>query len=448
MSISTVSPETQNSGRNLARWQGVTIVLLFFGYAGYYLCRSDLSVTLPQIIDELVAKGVSPETARIHLGQVASWGVLAYAIGKFLLGGTADLLGGKRNFLAGMGGAVVFTFLFGMGGGLPIFTLAWIGNRTVQAVGWAGVVKVSSKWFSYASYGTVMGIISLSYLFGDAAARYFMGFLIERGVGWRGIFFIAGATLGVLFLLNLIFLKESRKQLGFAAPEVNPLNLFETGERGHEEKKRNAPTPMQLLRPLLGSYLFWLVCALSCGTTIVRETFNFWTPTYFHQALKFGDAQAANESAWFPLLGGVSVLLAGYLSDKLGRTGRALLMFWGLLLAASVLTCLGMFRFASTPVIPVILVGLVGFLILGPYSYLAGAIALDFGGSEGSATSSALIDSAGYVGGILAGDTVARVSVAYGWQGAFLALAGVTALSALAAALFLRQQGKAAASRA
>ncbi|MGH9592538.1 MAG: hypothetical protein ACRD5L_05560, partial [Bryobacteraceae bacterium] len=49
---------------------------------------------------------------------------------------------------------------------------------------------------------------------------------------------------------------------------------------------------------------------------------------------------------------------------------------------------------------------------------------------------------AGYVGGILAGDTVARVSVSYGWQGAFLALAGVAVLSALAGALFLRQQGK------
>ena len=104
------------------------------------------------------------------------------------------------------------------------------------------MVKISSKWFSYASYGTVMGIISLSYLFGDAASRYFMGFLIHRGVGWRGVFLIAGGTLGFLFLLNLIFLKESRAQLGFAEPEVNPLNLFGVGEKKERGKRPVQPS--------------------------------------------------------------------------------------------------------------------------------------------------------------------------------------------------------------
>ena len=54
-------------------------------------------------------------------------------------------------------------------------------------------------------------------------------------------------------------------------------------------------------------------------------------------------------------------------------------MFWGLVLAAAVLGGLGMFQFSASRMIPVMLVGLVGFLLLGPYSYLAGAIALDFG---------------------------------------------------------------------
>ena len=33
------------------------------------------------------------------------------------------------------------------------------------------MVKVTGKWFSFANYGTAMGVVSLSYLFGDAAAR-------------------------------------------------------------------------------------------------------------------------------------------------------------------------------------------------------------------------------------------------------------------------------------
>jgi OPA family glycerol-3-phosphate transporter-like MFS transporter len=156
------------------------------GYSGYYLCRSDLSVAMPLIIRELAAHGVSSYTAQVQLGTLASLGVLAYAVGKLPSGWLADFLGGRRNFLYGMGGAILFSVLFGLGGGLPIFTIAWIGNRCIQSLGWAGMVKITSKWFSYSSYGTVMGIISLSYLFGDAASRAFLGGLISVGFGWRG----------------------------------------------------------------------------------------------------------------------------------------------------------------------------------------------------------------------------------------------------------------------
>ncbi|HLW79625.1 MAG TPA: MFS transporter, partial [Terriglobia bacterium] len=132
----------------LRRWQAVTVAMLVLGYAGYYLCRSDYSVALPLIIADLGARGMPSDMAKIRLGTIASLGVLAYAIGKFPSGGMADFLGGKRNFLLGMFGAVVFTVLFALGGGMPLFTLAWIGNRTVQSMGWAGTVKVTSKWFS------------------------------------------------------------------------------------------------------------------------------------------------------------------------------------------------------------------------------------------------------------------------------------------------------------
>src|SRR5579864_2368451 len=206
--------------RRLRLWQGITMALLFIGYAGYYICRSNFSVSLPLIIDDLARRGMNPQQAKIHLGAIASWGVLAYAIGKFFLGGAADFLGGRRNFLAGMGGSVLFTLLFALGGGLPVFTLAWIGNRLVQSTGWAGLVKISSRWFSYSSYGAAMGVISLSYLFGDAAARQFMGVMIARGLGWRGVFQVAAGALFVIFLLNLLLLKESPKHLRLEEPEV------------------------------------------------------------------------------------------------------------------------------------------------------------------------------------------------------------------------------------
>ncbi len=329
-------------------------------------------------------------------------------------------------------GSVAFTLLFGLAGGLPLFTLAWIDNRFVQSLGGAGMVKVSSRWFSYHSYGTVMGVISLSYLFGDAASRAFMAWLIGHGLAWRSIFMVTGGTLFLLFLANLILLKENPGAVGELEPEGNPSSIVSEQDRQGLQK-----SSWHQLRPLFSNSGFWLVCVLSLGVTLVRETFNLWTPTYFVQVVGLSKADAAQQSALFPLFGGLSVLLAGYVSDRLGQGGRALIIFYGLLLTGVVLFGLGHFELGSSRTLPVALVALVAFLMIGPYSYLAGAIALDLGGKQGSATTSGMIDGIGYLGGILAGDSVARVSIAFKWKGAFTILAAVVWLSSVAALLYL-----------
>src|SRR5262249_32274676 len=70
--------------------------------------------------------------------------------------------------------------------------------------------------------------------------------------------------------------------------------------------------------------------------------------------------------------------------------------------------------------LPVMLIGLVAFGLLGPYSYLGGAFALDFGGKQASAASSGIIDGIGYLGGVLAGYAAAWVARVARWHRAFL----------------------------
>jgi sugar phosphate permease len=430
-----------HAGR-LTRWSVLTVALIVTGYAGYYLCRSDLAVAMPLLIAEMARHGIAPDDARIQLGTIASLGVFAYAIGKFPGGWLADFLGGRRNFLFGMGGSILFTVLFGLAGGIPLFTIAWMGNRLIQSLGWAGMVKITSRWFSYSSYGTVMGIISLSYLFGDAASREFMSVLIAAGLGWRGLFFAAAVTLGVFLLLNLALLKETPERIGFPEPPANPANLF-----GAEGEKPAPESLAALLRTFARSGVFWLVCSLSCGITVLRETFNLWTPTYFVQSVGLTVADAAQKSALFPLFGGLSVLVAGYLSDRLGKSGRAAVILYGMILSAAALFLLafGLFaNFGGSKAGPIALVALIAFLMIGPYSYLGGAISLDFGGKQGSATASGLIDGAGYLGGVLAGNSFAGISVVWGWKGAFVSLGIVALISSLAAAIYLHHQRRAA----
>jgi OPA family glycerol-3-phosphate transporter-like MFS transporter len=426
----------ENKSRRLLFWQIGTLVLLVVGYSGYYLCRSNLSVVQPKLIAEMGMQGIDAGDAKVRLGTIASLGTLAYAIGKFLSGGLGDFLGGRRNFLGGMAGAVFFTILFTFAGGLPLLTVTWMGNRLVQSLGWVGMVKVSGRWFNYTAHGTVMAIVSLSYLWGDAAARAFMGGLLWLELGWRSIFLVDAGVLAAWFLLCVCLLRESPRAIGEEEGQANPLNLY--GEAGNEA------TPLglgALLLPMILSPSFWCVCLLSLALTLLRETFITWTPTYFTEAIHVQDDTAAFLSAGFPFLGGCAVILAGLISDLLGKSGRAAIIFVGMLLTAIALGGLSQLS-AEQVVLAVGAVLLVGFLLLGPYSYLAGAVALDFGGKRGSSTACGIIDGVGYLGGVLAGDSFARVVRAEGWPMAFAVLAGVALFACAVAAVYWWNQAR------
>ncbi len=366
----------------------------------------------------------------------AALGTVSYAVGKFTAGSLVDLFGGKRNYLIGMAGAVACTILFSLGGSIPVFTLVWCANRLIQSLSWPGMIKITSRWFSFASYSTVMGVISLSYLFGDAPARAFMGRLIEAGLGWRAIFGVTAGVMGALWILNFALIHESPQELGLHEPETNPDNLF--GELGQDP---NPEAMGPLWTTLARSPAFWLVCLLSLGVTLSRETFNNWTPTYFVEGVGLEKGKAATMSSLFPFFGGLSVLLAGILGDRFGQGIRAAIILIGMLLCSLTLGVLGSTNFTGRPCDALVLVSAVAFLLIGLYSYLAGAISLDFGGKRGSATACGIIDGFGYLfGGVVAGKVVANLSVVSGWQGVFKMLAVVALLTSLVAALFLADQ--------
>src|SRR5262249_10250733 len=94
-----------------SRWQRITLVTLFVGYAGYYVCRSNLSVVTPLLLQDASGTGLRKE----DVGLIASVGVFLYALGKVSNGLLADFLGGKILFLGGMAASVVCTILFGLG---------------------------------------------------------------------------------------------------------------------------------------------------------------------------------------------------------------------------------------------------------------------------------------------------------------------------------------------
>jgi len=220
--VFTFNPQASKRS-SLLRWQTATALTLLVGYGGYYVCRSNFSVVAPLI----VAEGTLDKEA---IGLIGSIGVLVYALGKLAGGVLADFLGGRRMFLAGMAGSVTCTLAFGFGTGLTVFVAAWSLNRLFQSMGWPGLMKISARWFPAARHGTILGVISLSYLFGDAASRFILGGYILLEFSWRDVFYKAALILTALSLAAWLVLRDSPRDIGAEEPSTNPDNVF--GQRG------------------------------------------------------------------------------------------------------------------------------------------------------------------------------------------------------------------------
>jgi OPA family glycerol-3-phosphate transporter-like MFS transporter len=328
--------------------------------------------------------------------------------------------------------SIICTIMFGFGAGMTVFVVAWSVNRLLQSTGWAALVKIASNWFSYDRYGSVMGILSLSFLFGDAIVRLVLGEIVTRGASWRIVFFTSAAILAVIALVNLFVLKEKPEDVGAEPPQVNPDNVY--GEHG---SKSRPPSLQHLLMPYLTNLSFWLIILLSLGLTIIRETFNLWTPTYLNEVAHLSVGDADKFSLLYPFFGGVSVIAGGYFTDRFTKGKRGGFMAASLALLVVALYVMSRIK-PDGAMVPLILISVISLLMMAPYSFLTGVIALDLGGKQGSSTAAGLVDSAGYFGGILSGYGIGTLADKGGWGLAFSALAGASLLTAIAAIVYWR----------
>jgi OPA family glycerol-3-phosphate transporter-like MFS transporter len=419
---------TASQLRQRFAWQASTLITLLVGYGGFYLCRSCLSLVAKQIITEYESAGID----KSQLGLIVSVGLLVYTLGKFVNGLASDFLGGRWLFPLGMIGSALATLWFGWGAGFGTFLVAWAINRGFQSMGWPALMKIASHWYPVRSQGAILGAISLSYLFGDALVRAYLGLFLQWGWDWRQIFQAAALTLVAFAVVAASILRESPASVGLPPVDAPPEDL-------PREAVGTISAPITLrtvVWPLLANPAFWIVCGVSFGTTLMRETFNFWTPLFLEEVAGVSPEDAAYGSTVFPLVGGISVLVVGAWSDLIGAKRRGVVIAPCILLASVAIGVLSQLAPGQGLVMPLSMLALVSFLMIGPYSLLAGVMALDIGGKRSGATASGLIDGAGYAGAMLSGWGVGKIAEKFGWETAFISLAVVGVFTAGVAALY------------
>jgi OPA family glycerol-3-phosphate transporter-like MFS transporter len=415
-----------HSAARLRRWQGVTVATLFVGYAGYYVCRSVLPVASNGMLNDPTL-GLD----EVGYGRLGAVGIYAYAVGKLLNGVATEYVGGRAMFLAGMVLSAACVVAFGLAGGLTAFLLIWAVNRFVQSGGWVALVRITGRWFRPESLATTMGVLSLSYLFGDALARLYLGTFAGAGLGWRELFFVAAGTLGVIAIVTAITLRASPTAIGLPEPPPPPGNVFGANDHGTTRVSLR-----QLLGPLLASRLFWLVCLMNAGLTAIRETFNYWTPRYLEKGIGLDSAYAGLLSFVFPFTGAMACLLAGWGADRLrGHYGRLIVPLMGL--TTITLVMFVQLDLRDNGPLALTLIGAVALFLMGPYTFCSGVLALNLGGKRAGAATAGIVDAVGYLcGAIVSGEIAGRLVRAYGFDPLLEVLLGLAAATLLVAIVY------------
>lgn len=383
---------------------------LVVGYIGIYLCRKNFSVANPLIRQ---AFGLSKE----QIGKVASYSTVAYMLGKFVFGPLIDRLGGRVAFLLALLAVAAFGAAGGLVGSLPMLTLVYSLNRLAGSAGWGGMVKQVPDWFPIRSLPLAMGVLSLGFVFGGVCATLLAGAIADwSGNDWRWVMGGPATVLAAILVLCWIVLPRGGTQ-----PAGAPMD-------------KTAPSGFQFRRiaDLLTIRRFWIVCALSFTLTLLRETFNTWTVDFFQTTggVEMSSRVAAFLATPFDALGAVGIVLLGWVFGRISKSARTWLVFTilaGLAVLVLALPALG----ARNAWLGMAAVGGIGFLAYGPYSLLAGVLAVEIRGKEYVATVAGMVDGVGYFAAILAGQQFGRILDLGGYRLGFNCLAALAAASAI-----------------
>jgi sugar phosphate permease len=312
---------------------------------------------------------------------------------------------------------------FGISSGFWILVLAAALNRFFQSGGWVSLVQVVGRWFPPGRHGAVMGALSTSYELGNVGSLLLCGYIVKRGFGWRALFIVNPILFG--FVAVIVF---------FALRGEPP----PTTTKSDEEKKEDALPQMRFREafPFLAKkWDFWSTVVLSVLLTFVRTGFLTWTPTYLTEIARASGGGAGSvstsiaKSAIFPATGVVAALVVGRMTDRFGPGKRAPVLVVSLALHVVAVLFLAHSGIKDTTT-AMIAIGACGLFLLGPYSLMAGALALDVAGKRAASTAAGIIDGAGYLGASFVGVVLGRVSQRWGWSAAFdvVAFAGFTAM--------------------
>ncbi|XP_041857698.1 glucose-6-phosphate exchanger SLC37A1 [Melanotaenia boesemani] len=473
---------------NRDQWyRALTFILTFLLYTSFHLSRKPISIVKSELhrncssLSELTT--VVSNVPSLHSDMDCSWKpfdksnykqllgamdysfLCAYAVGMYLSGIIGERLPIRLYLTVGMLCSGLFTCLFGLGYVYNVHSLAFyifvqVANGLVQTTGWPSVVTCIGNWFGKGRRGLIMGLWNSHTSVGNILGSLIAGYWVSSN--WGLSFIVPGLIIAAMGVVCFLFLIEHPNDLkNMYAQNLSPGNLAAHSWKrtnGHTEvylqykdnknqsydtelllpqdsicvpvqpvvvvKSESEPSAISFMGALrIPGVIEFSLCLLFAK--LVSYTFLFWLPLYITKAAHLDAKKAGDLSTLFDVGGIVGGILAGLISDKLGK--RATTCAVMLLLAAPMLYGFSLIsKLGLGPTIGMLLV--CGGLVNGPYALITTAVSADLGthkslkgNARALSTVTAIIDGTGSVGAAL-GPLLAGLLSAGGWDQVFYML--------------------------
>jgi sugar phosphate permease len=282
----------------------------------------------------------------------------------------------------------------------------------MQATGWPGSVGAVSHWIRPHERGFLMGGWGTSYIFGNIitktvgssllqptlaptlAATTLLGFSLASVEQWRLAFFACSMLTVVIWLLLLVWQRNKPEDAGL--PPIVDVRADEAG-RAIRASNEEHVTMRDYLR-LAGDPL---IVAMGLGYFFIkflRYALDSWLPTFLeNQGLS--KAAAGYWSMGFDIGGILPCLLIGWALDRYFRGDWARLCF--ISAVGLIGGYIAVITFEANPIAAAICFGIVGFMVYGPDTLLAGAASVAVAGERNGVAVAGLVNGLGSIGPIV-----------------------------------------------
>ena len=414
-------------------WEIVLLICIYGAYAVLNICRTTVVISSPAMLDD-------PELGlnKTMWGAILGWGTAGTLVGKLTTGILADRFGGRRVFLISIGFCMLATGIFGIVSKVFFFSIAFFIAMLAKSAGWPCMANLIRSWFPKGWRGRIWGVLSSSSMSSSFFTSLVMGSLLLV-ISWRWVVASSLPIAGILSIVLFFYLKQSPTDVGLPAmPSVDGDDDSDNPQNAHH---LDDATLGEALTRFIKSSRFWLICISIMCLTILMAFQNF-LPIYLKEVFRLSSGKAGIASSVFPLGSMFSVIIGGFIFDKLTKKKRVFVLGGMMALATGCIVTLLFLPKSHMQESSVLWVALSAIMIYGLmiapcYLIPMSVFSLDFGGKH-CGVLVGIIDAAGYLASMIfefwGGAVADRID---GWQQFLCIILNVSIIGTITLVLFL-----------